>query len=484
MSLYEFGPYRLDAERLLLLDRGEPVALGPKVVETLLALVEHPGDVLTKSALLERIWPEGYVGEANLAQNVYVLRKTLRDRLACEAIETIPRRGYRFTLPVSRCEEPAASQPQEAPRAAAASIAQAAPGRFPRMWRWAAALVVAAGLMGAAIGAAVAPHRAAAGVAVAREGTRLYEIGRYYWNLRTADGTRKSIAYFERVVDEDPHDARGYTALASANAIMGNYEYGPARPQVYFARARAYAEKALAIDPNEGEAYAVLGVIATQNEGAPTGEQIARAVSEFKRAIALDPASGPSHEWYGVALYELGHFDEAYAQLHQAAELDPLSVATTSWLGNAAYLEGRYEDAIAYARETLDLSPQRHDAYETLGLAYEARGEHERAIEALHQFAGSCSMCRPEAAALLAEVYAHANRMSEARAELSYARAHAKAVEPEDLAAALAAVGENRVALSWLRRTHGQYLRAEIATDPRFAALRALPQVAAIEKPA
>ena len=70
MSVYEFGPFQLDKDRLLLLHDGEPVALGPKVVETLLALVEHPGDVLSKSALLDRIWPEGFVEEANLAQNI------------------------------------------------------------------------------------------------------------------------------------------------------------------------------------------------------------------------------------------------------------------------------------------------------------------------------------------------------------------------------------------------------------------------------
>ena len=54
MSVYEFGPFRLDAGQLLLFEGGEPVALGPKVVETLLALIEHPGEVLTKSALLDR----------------------------------------------------------------------------------------------------------------------------------------------------------------------------------------------------------------------------------------------------------------------------------------------------------------------------------------------------------------------------------------------------------------------------------------------
>src|SRR5215469_7752334 len=116
MSVYEFGPFQLDDERLLLVDAGTPVALGPKVVETLLALIEHPGEVLTKTALLDRIWPEGYVDEANLAQNVYVLRKTLRARWDTDAIETIPRRGYRFTRDVTRRESLPLAEPVAAPR--------------------------------------------------------------------------------------------------------------------------------------------------------------------------------------------------------------------------------------------------------------------------------------------------------------------------------------------------------------------------------
>ncbi|HTU81568.1 MAG TPA: tetratricopeptide repeat protein [Candidatus Acidoferrales bacterium] len=479
MSLYEFGTFHLDTERLLLFEGSEPVALGPKVVETLLALVEHPGEVCTKAALLNRIWPEGYVDEANLAQNVYVLRKTLRARLDREAIETIPRRGYRFILPVVRREAAAVPVPLPQPGFAPAQREPA----YPRLKPWAAVVVLAAALMGAILGATLAPHQAAAGVALSTEGSRLYEIGRYYWNLRTPDGTRKSIGYFQQVIDSDPHDPRGYAALASADAIMGDYQYGPAPPRVYFARARAYAQKALTLDPNDGEAYAVLGMISSETMS-PTGMQMRRAVSDLKRAIALDPSSGPAHEWYGVALFESGRIPEAYEQLQQAAELDPLSVATTAWLGNAAYLEGRYDDAITYARETLDLSPERHEAYETLGLAYEARGDRARAIGALRRLADECGGCRAEAAALLAEIYARSNRLAEARSEIAYAQAHVNQVSPEDLAVALAAVGDNRVAISLLRKSRGGYLRAELASDPRFAILRSLPQFASFDKPA
>jgi tetratricopeptide (TPR) repeat protein len=216
----------------------------------------------------------------------------------------------------------------------------------------------------------------------------------------------------------------------------------------------------------------------------PSHKQMLEAIGDLQRAIALDPASGPAREWYGVALFEAGQIDESYAQLQRAAELDPLSVSTAAWLSDAAYLEGRYDEAIAHAREALDLSPQWHDAYALLGVAYEARGDRTRSIDALHHLAAICIKCRPEAAALLTEVLARSNRMVEARKELSYAFAHAKQVEPEDLAVAAAAVGENRVAVSWLRKTKGDYLKAEIANDPRFAILRTLPQVAAIEKPA
>src|SRR6185437_3233206 len=155
---------------------------GPKVVETLLALIEHPGDVITKSALLDRIWPEGYVDEANLAQNVYVLRKTLRAHRNVEAIETIPRRGYRFTADVRTLDSIAPAQPAHGrPRP---------PHRF--TWPLAAAAALALVLSGGVALALLVPARASHPLSA--DGARLYQIGRYYWNLRTPEGTAKSLA--------------------------------------------------------------------------------------------------------------------------------------------------------------------------------------------------------------------------------------------------------------------------------------------------
>ncbi len=99
--LYEFGPYQLDtAERILLRD-GEPVPLTPKAFETLVVLVEHSGHLVEKEQLLKTLWPDSFVEESNLTNNVWTLRKTLGEgQNSYRYIETIPKRGYRFTAPV------------------------------------------------------------------------------------------------------------------------------------------------------------------------------------------------------------------------------------------------------------------------------------------------------------------------------------------------------------------------------------------------
>ena len=94
---YEFGPFRIDTVNRLLLRGGEPVPLKAKAVETLLVLVESKGQVLEKDELMQALWPDSFVEEANLTQNIYMLRKALGDN---SYIETVPRRGYRFTAHV------------------------------------------------------------------------------------------------------------------------------------------------------------------------------------------------------------------------------------------------------------------------------------------------------------------------------------------------------------------------------------------------
>lgn len=94
---YKFEDFTLYGESLLLFRGDEQLSLTPKVVETLLALVEHRGDVLSKDQLMTIVWPDSIVEESNLSQNLYLLRKTLGKTVDDKPfIETLRRRGYRF----------------------------------------------------------------------------------------------------------------------------------------------------------------------------------------------------------------------------------------------------------------------------------------------------------------------------------------------------------------------------------------------------
>jgi tetratricopeptide (TPR) repeat protein len=326
----------------------------------------------------------------------------------------------------------------------------------------AAGFLLVALLLGAAF---AGTHQAPVPVLSAR-GARLYQIGQYYWNLRTRQGVQRSLAYFQQVVRSDPRDARGYAGLADANAMMGDYRYGALRPVEYFKRSSAYAQHALSLDPTSAEAHAALGLIALDQH------QSATAVTQLERAIALDPQYGPAHEWYGVALVMRGDVPRGFAQLRLAADLDPLSVAASAWLGSAAYLDHHFNEAISYSQEALDLAPQRTQVWTTIGEAYEAEGDYSRAAEAFNSYGSSCAQCRAEAAALLAHTYALQHKVLRAQAALAYARAHTRDVDPTDLAAAAAAIGDRSDAFALLRRLRGHFAWIAIENDPRFDALR------------
>ena len=99
--IYEFGPFRLDADRRLLLREGEPVKLFPKEFETLLALVERSGEELNKDELMHRVWGDTVVEESNLAKNVSALRRILGESpTQHQYIVTLPGQGYRFVASV------------------------------------------------------------------------------------------------------------------------------------------------------------------------------------------------------------------------------------------------------------------------------------------------------------------------------------------------------------------------------------------------
>ncbi|MFN0111569.1 MAG: DPP IV N-terminal domain-containing protein [Blastocatellia bacterium] len=111
-QLYEFGSFRLDAAERLLMREGRTVPLSPKVFDTLLALVENSGRIVGKEELMQLLWPDTFVEESNLTQNISQLRRALGDGNGDgQFIETIPKRGYRFAISVAQVSdaEPALS---------------------------------------------------------------------------------------------------------------------------------------------------------------------------------------------------------------------------------------------------------------------------------------------------------------------------------------------------------------------------------------
>src|SRR6188474_2927726 len=94
---YLFDSFRVDvSERLLFKDNRE-VSLTPKVFDTLLVLLENSSHVMTKKELMRQVWPDSFVEENNLAQNISILRKALGKTHEGEHyIQTVPKRGYRF----------------------------------------------------------------------------------------------------------------------------------------------------------------------------------------------------------------------------------------------------------------------------------------------------------------------------------------------------------------------------------------------------
>src|SRR5262245_47696812 len=98
---YQFDSFCLDATERVLLKNGEPLSLTPKAIETLLVLVENNGHIVDKDDLIKTIWPDTFVSDDSLTRNISMLRKTFGD--SSSYIETLPRRGYRFTAAISEC---------------------------------------------------------------------------------------------------------------------------------------------------------------------------------------------------------------------------------------------------------------------------------------------------------------------------------------------------------------------------------------------
>ena len=147
---YRFGTFELDATARVLLRDGAVVSLAPKAIDTLVVLVRERGRIVDRERLMRAVWPDAFVEEAGLTRNISVLRKALEADCSAAVIETIPKRGYRFLLPVEPVVTPSSPEVDPALAPPPLPFSEPRPARGNNLIVWAAlagvGLVVAATL--------------------------------------------------------------------------------------------------------------------------------------------------------------------------------------------------------------------------------------------------------------------------------------------------------------------------------------------------
>src|SRR5580704_13161289 len=129
-GVVSFGPFRLSAAERQLKKGDEALQLGGRALDTLIALVERAGEVVTQGELISRVWPDVTVEEANLRVHIASVRKALGDgHDGARYIVTVPGQGYRFVAPVTL----SILQSSPSREAAASDRPQRLPPRLTRM---------------------------------------------------------------------------------------------------------------------------------------------------------------------------------------------------------------------------------------------------------------------------------------------------------------------------------------------------------------
>ena len=202
----------------------------------------------------------------------------------------------------------------------------------------------------------------------------LYLKGRSLWSKRGGENLRQAIGFYEQAIARDPKYALAYSGLAEAYVLLPAYT--ATAPQDAYPTAKAAALKALQLDEKLAEAHTALGLLLCNGD-----LDMAGSISEFQRAIALNPNYATAHHWYGNGpLLALGRFDEAIAEGKRAIELDPLSPIINADLGQNLYVARRYDEAIAQLRKTLEIDPTFYYAHYNLGMALQRKGDVPAAI--------------------------------------------------------------------------------------------------------
>jgi serine/threonine protein kinase/tetratricopeptide (TPR) repeat protein len=304
-----------------------------------------------------------------------------------------------------------------------------------------------------------------------------YLKARYLLNKRAPEPLREALALLERVVVEAPRYALGWAAKAECYLYMVADGTNVLLTREGLPKARAAAERALALDPRLSEAHAVIGYAHLQSW------QWGSVESAFVRALELNPSNADACMKYSMFLTCMGRHDEARTAIQKARRLDPLSLLLRFGFTANYLFAGRYDEAAESAEATIALQPEHWLGYYHLGNLRGLQGRLDEADATLRR-AVELGRRIPLALAALGRNEALLGRADEARrlvAELEAASAD-HFVPPSTLATPLYALGEVDRALGWLEKgieIQDQNL-AFLKVHPHYLALHAHPRFRAL----
>ncbi len=240
------------------------------------------------------------------------------------------------------------------------------------------------------LGTAPAPGATSAGTRNI-EAYDLYLQGLGLWQLRREDSLWKAIGLFERAAAADPEFAEAHAGLALVYAVLADYSaritYAESR-----LKARDHAERALGLDSNLPEPYAVLAQLAFRERRRATGDVLSQ------RGISLNPSFATAHQWRGTSLMEAGDLKAGLASLERASALDPRSRVVANNHGWLLISLGRYAEANVVCERVLAFAPDYAYCLDNIAFTHLSSGNLDAARTALER---RVAVSKPQALGLV-----------------------------------------------------------------------------------
>jgi len=308
---------------------------------------------------------------------------------------------------------------------------------------------------------------------------QLYLQGRHCYTRYTEESIRKGIDYFKEAIAGDPGYAMAHVGAALAYAeLAAGAGGGTLRPDEAYHEGMKAVSTALRLDPDSGEAHAVLGLLRMAHDFDWAG-----AEAEFKLALELSPGAADIYDHYGWLCGAMERYDEALALVRRAQELDPLTHRAD--VASTLLRAGRYQEALQAALRAIEFDPEYGRARSTLGWAYLKSGMPDQGLAEL-EHAVRVAPGNTLYLAQLGEAYGLSGKTEQAREVLRRLEdmSRERYVSPYHMAYVYTGLGEHDAAIGCLERAYeerggsvygvkGSFLFTSLRPHPRFQALLA-----------